>query len=415
MVKSISFFIGLRYSLSKRDQRYVSFVSMFSIGSMAIGVSALIIVLSVMNGFDKEIKGRLLQVIPHIVVMFDDMLAPETYLELRDSLIKEGNVETVEPLVRSFAMLSANGQKLGAELRNINSTTAESLGLSKNPTDGVLSNLDHGNFGVLIGSPMARKLGIGIGDRIKLVLPSFTVSPVGIFPRVKMVHVAGIFQVGAQVDATTIMMQQQDIQKILRLGNNFHGLQISLADPLLAETNRKEFEAVLSVEAQWTAWQQSMESLFQAMEMEKRVVSLLLSVIIGVAAFNIVASLALGVSERQSDIAVLRTLGVSPMTVMKIFVVQGMVAGCSGIVLGAFLGCFVALYIGDILEGIEQVSGTHLFDPAIYLITTLPSDIAALDVIKVCSAALFISLIATLYPSWRASKILPAEALSYEV
>ncbi|MAJ87940.1 MAG: lipoprotein-releasing system transmembrane subunit LolC, partial [Porticoccaceae bacterium] len=272
MTKSMSFFIGLRYTLSKRDQRYISFVSMFSVGSMAIGVAALIIVLSVMNGFDKEIKGRLLKVMPHLVVIFDDTLTPKTYLQLRNSVLDQGNVETVEPLVRSFAMLSANGQKVGAELRNLNSDNPAFLGLSENLIEGALSNLDQGNFGVLIGSPMARKLGVVIGDRITLVLPSLTVSPVGMFPRTKMVHVAGVFQVGAQVDAATIMMHQRDIQKILRLGNNFHGLQISLTDPFLAEANRKEFEAIFSLEAQWISWQQSMATLFRAMEMEKRVV-----------------------------------------------------------------------------------------------------------------------------------------------
>ena len=400
--------------LSRRDHRYVSFVSIFSIGSMAIGVAALIIVLSVMNGFDKEIKGRLLQAIPHISVTFNQALTPEDFRDLRSKIIKEKNVERVEPLIESFTMLSANGQKVGAELRNINSDNSALMGLAKSLTSGAISSLDDGKYGVLIGSAIARKLGVFIDDQLEIILPSMTVSPLGVFPRTKMVRVGGIFQVGAQVDATTIMMRDQDIQKILRLGDNFHGLQIFLDDPSFAGTTQKRLEALFPVEAEWISWQKSMESLFKAMEMEKRVVSLLLSVIIGVAAFNIVASLALGVSEKQSDIAVLRTFGASPETIMKIFVVQGMAAGCAGISLGACLGCIVAHYIGDILKVIEKAFGANLFDPAVYLITTLPSDIVFFDVIKICSAAALASLVATIYPSWRASQILPAEALSYE-
>ena len=206
--------------LSRRGHRYVSFVSMFSIGSMAIGVAALIIVLSVMNGFDKEIKGRLLQAIPHISVTFDEALTPEDFRDLKSKIIKEKNVERVEPLIESFTMLSANGQKVGAELRNINSDNSDPMGLAKSLTSGAISSLDDGKYGVLIGSAIARKLGVFIGDQLEIILPSLTVSPLGVFPRTKMVRVGGIFQVGAQVDATTIMMRDQDIQKILRLGRS---------------------------------------------------------------------------------------------------------------------------------------------------------------------------------------------------
>jgi lipoprotein-releasing system permease protein len=246
---------------------------------------------------------------------------------------------------------------------------------------------------------------------LQLSLPAVTVTPAGVFPRIKSVQVTGIFQVGAQVDASLGFMHQQDMRRLLQLGDRYQGVQVQmhnayLADQWLAKTSNPEI--------QWRSWTQEMGTLFQAMRMEKLVVSLLLSVIVAVAAFNIVASLVLMVADKRRDIAVVRTLGATSELVMKIFVVQGMAVGLMGILVGTVAGCLLAYFIGDIVSLFEAVTGVYLFDPSVYLISALPSKIVFGDVVMVVGSATLISFIATIYPAWRAGQVLPAEALRYE-
>jgi len=234
------------------------------------------------------------------------------------------------------------------------------------------------------------------------------------------VIVTGIFQVGAQVDASVAFIHFRDGQKLLRLGDRFQGVQLELSDAFLADnwlsaqTGKRFLKGNLNDDLQWRTWSDNMGTLFQAMRMEKVIVSLLLSVIIAVAAFNIVASLVLMVSDKRKDIAVIRTLGATSGTVMKIFVIQGLAVGSLGILAGTLLGCLLAYFVGDIVAGLEQLSGSYIFDPSIYLISALPSKILLSDVLMVVGSALIVSFVATLYPAWRAGKVLPAEALRYD-
>lgn len=412
MFKNLPLSIGLRYTRSKRREGFVSFISGFSLFAMALGVMALIVVLSVMNGFDREIKQRLLQVVPHITGRLADGITGPQIQQLEQFLVADGaSVSAVVPMVQSFALLSRADEQTGVMVQGFDRDWPRSELLAEGMLSGHMEQLQAGEFGIVLGAQVARKLGLFVGDKLQLSLPAVTVTPAGVFPRIKSVQVTGIFQVGAQVDASLGFMHQQDMRRLLQLGDRYQGVQVQmhnayLADQWLAKTSNPEI--------QWRSWTQEMGTLFQAMRMEKLVVSLLLSVIVAVAAFNIVASLVLMVADKRRDIAVVRTLGATSELVMKIFVVQGMAVGLMGILVGTVAGCLLAYFIGDIVSLFEAVTGVYLFDPSVYLISALPSKIVFGDVVMVVGSAMLISFIATIYPAWRAGQVLPAEALRYE-
>ena len=394
----------------------MSFISGFSVAAMALGVMALIVVLSVMNGFDKEIKQRLLRIIPHATVAGHPSFTSDQLAEIRQQIIARGDtgVTAVVPMVQGFVMLSKDVNQVGVNLQGLDEAWPTAKLLKENMLSGYVEQLAPGDFSIILGSQIARKLNVFIGDKIQVTLPMISVTPAGIFPRTKRVTVSGIFEVGAQVDASVAFMHQQDMQKLMRLGDNYQGFQLQFEDPYKVDSWLKSNATSILPNHQWRSWSNAMSSLFQAMRMEKLVVSLLLSVIIAVAAFNIIASLVLMVADKRKDIAVIRTMGANSSLIAKIFIVQGMTVGAIGVLSGTLLGCFVAYFIGDIVGIIEGLLGVYLFDPSIYLINTLPSRIVFNDVAAVVGIALTVSFLATLYPAWRAGKILPAEALRYD-
>ena len=394
----------------------MSFISGFSVAAMALGVMALIVVLSVMNGFDKEIKQRLLRIIPHATVAGHPSFTSDQLTEIRQQIMSSGDmgVTAVVPMVQGFVMLSKDVNQVGVNLQGLDEAWPTAELLKENMLSGYVEQLAPGDFSIILGSQIARKLNVFIGDKIQVTLPMISVTPAGIFPRTKRVTVSGIFEVGAQVDASVAFMHQQDMQKLMRLGDNYQGFQLQFEDPYKVDSWLKSNATSILPNHQWRSWSNAMSSLFQAMRMEKLVVSLLLSVIIAVAAFNIIASLVLMVADKRKDIAVIRTMGANSSLITKIFIVQGMTVGAVGVLSGTLLGCFVAYFIGDIVGIIEGLLGVYLFDPSIYLINTLPSRIVFNDVAAVVGIALTVSFLATLYPAWRAGKILPAEALRYD-
>jgi lipoprotein-releasing system permease protein len=422
MLSNLPLFIGLRYTRSKRSEGFVSFISGFSLCAMALGVTALIVVLSVMNGFDREIKSRLLKVVPHITITSPQGFDPTQIADFQRQLMANSadqSVVSVVPILQSFVMISHNEQQTGVVLQGIDPQLPSAEKLAETMLSGYVEQLTEGEFGVILGSQLARKLDVFVGDRLQLTLPKVSVTPAGIFPRIKRVRVVGIFQVGAQVDASVAFIHHRDGQKLLQVGDRYQGVQIELSDPFLADKwlqqqGNFQTETLSDDSLQWRTWMDDMGSLFQAMRMEKVIVSLLLSVIIAVAAFNIVASLVLMVSDKRKDIAVMRTLGASSSTVIKIFIIQGLAVGTLGIISGTIFGCLLAYFIGDIVSAIENLSGFYMFDPSVYLISALPSRILIGDVLIVVGGAFVISFLATLYPAWRAGKVLPAEALRYD-
>ena len=412
MLKNLPLFIGLRYTRSKRREGFVSFISGFSLFAMALGVMALIVVLSVMNGFDAEIKQRLLRVVPHITAVSPEPITAQQIADLEQHLANDSDVAAVVPMVQSYAMLSYAGQQAGVMVQGIDASWPTVQLVKEHMIAGHITQLAPGEFGIVLGSQVARKLDLFVGDRVQLTLPDVNITPAGVFPRIKRFVVVGVFKVGAQVDASVSFIHQQDARKLLRLGDDYQGVQLQMHNAYAADQwvlkNQQLFDW------RWRPWSQQMGTLFQAMRMEKMVVSLLLSVIIAVAAFNIIASLVLMVADKRKDIAVVRALGASSAMVTQIFVVQGMAVGMMGIMVGTVLGLLLAYFIGDLVAAFETITGLYLFDPSVYLISSLPSKILLADVTTVIGCALVISLLATLYPAWRAGQVLPAEALRYD-
>ena len=412
MLTRLPIFIGLRYITSGRADGFGSFVSLFSFLAMSLGVMVLILVLSVMNGFDREIKTRLLEVIPHGTINVPHGLAD--WQSLAASL--EGpRLSSVMPFIDGQAMLTSDTQFQGVSVQGV-LPSADLYAAA--PGSGLLAaeiaKLQTGTYGVVLGALLARNLRVQVGDQLLLTLPELSVTPLGVFPRVKQVTVLGIFQVGAQIDSGVAFMHIHDLGRLLRMGNKVSGLRLFFDDPFTMSGLPSLRADITAQGYQLETWQQSMAQLFQAIRTEKTVVGLLLSVIIGVAAFNIIASLVLMVNEKRKDIAVLRSLGMMPATVAAIFRTQGGVTGVVGVISGTVAGCLLAPNIGTVLAFFEGLLGGRVFDPDLYFITQLPSHLQWLDVILVASLGTVLSVLATLYPAWRAGKVPPAEALRYE-
>jgi lipoprotein-releasing system permease protein len=415
MKSNLPLYIGIRYALSMRKEGFLSFISGFSFCAMALGVMTLIIVLSVMNGFDREIKQRLLNVVPHITLKHNNSISPQQVEQISQRLTAlEPRITAAMPILESYAMLANSSRQQAVLLKGLDANWPSTKLLSDNMLMGDISQLQQQKYGILLGSQAARKLGVGVGDTVEVILPKLLITPMGSFPRLKMMQVIGLFEVGAQVDATTAYINERDARKLFQLGDNYQGLQLLLEDPYLAQSIVGSSTLDLPESINIESWDEQMATLFQAMRMEKLVVGLLLSAIIAVAAFNIVACLVLMVANKRKDIAVLRTLGARSDQIVKIFIIQGSAIGLVGVALGLILGCIMAFFIGDIVSFIELISGSHMFDPAVYMINSLPSKLVFSDIALVVIGASAVSILSTIYPAWRAGQVLPAEALRYD-
>jgi len=403
-------FIGLRYSFGRQRSRFGSLVSQVSMLGMVLGVASLITVLSVMNGFAGELRGRILALIPHAYIEGVDAAASES---LREQLLAQERVLAVAPFMRATVLLDGPWDPQGAQLVGVDIAAQRRVTeLADYLIAGSLDDLRK-PFSVILGVSLARGLGVVPGDTLRVVLPEVTVTPLGSFPRSRRLEVVGLFEVGAQQDATLAYTSLDSMQRLLRSGG-LRGLQLRTADLMAAPGLAPALQPLLPPGATYRPWSATQGSLFRAVRMEKITVSTLLLGVVLVAAFNVVATLVMAVAEKRSDIAVLRSMGAPAAGIMGVFLVQGLALALSGIAIGACLGVCLSLYIGDFVHWLEQLSGAHLFDPQVYFITRLPSKLLADDVVFVIAAALGLSVLAALYPSWRASRIAPAEVLRYE-
>lgn len=412
-MNAMSLYIGLRYIRARRRNQFISFLSGFSLLGMLLGVAALIIVLSVMNGFDRELKTRLLSAIPHATLAapagLDDWQAAARQVR------QEPAVLAAAPYIDGFAMVGFGHALQAVNFSGIEPEAEAAVSdIQNHMVLGSLQDLEAGQFGLVLGRLLARQLAVVPGDKVLLTLPQLNVTPAGIFPRVKRFTVVGIFEVGAQVDQSLVLMHIADAGRLLRRAARVDGLHLRVGDIFQAGAVMQRARQYLPPDYQLTDWSQSQGSLFQAIKMEKTVITVLLMIIVLVAAFNIVTSLVLMVADKRSDIAVLRTLGMTARQVMAIFVVQGSAVGAIGILLGAVIGSLIAWYVGPLVQWLESVSGFYLFDPSVYFISHLPSHWLWTDVALVAMVGLLLSLLASLYPAWRASKVEPAETLRYE-
>jgi lipoprotein-releasing system permease protein len=407
--------IGLRYLRAKRRNGFISFISLISIVGIALGVAALIIVLSVMNGFQKEIRGRILSVASHVEISAFDGRLPQ-WQSVAKVAERDAHVVAAAPFVNGQGLFSAYGNVRGGLVRGIEPVLEDKVvDVGQHMLQGKLEALKPGQFGIVLGVELARQLSVGMGDKVTLFTPQGTVTPAGMIPRYKQFTVIGIFKVDMfEYDASLAMIHLQDAQVLSRLGDTVSGVRLKLDDPMLAPLVKANLQQALGQQSQVTDWTDTNANYFRAVQIEKRMMTIILTLIVAVAAFNLVSTLVMVVTDKQADIAILRTLGAAPSSIMKIFMIQGSVAGISGTLAGVAGGVVVALNLDVIVPLIEKVLGTKLLSSEVYMIDYLPSDVQLGDVTTITVIALLLALLATIYPSWRAARTQPAEALRYE-
>ena len=408
-------FIGLRYTRAKRRNHFISVIALISMLGIALGVMALITVLSVMNGFQKELRGRILGVASHVVINgVGNRLVP--WRDVMASATKHPDVVAVAPFVLAQSMLSVGSAVQGAVIRGIDpQAEAKVAEVGQHMRSGRMEDLKPGEFGIVLGSELARALTVRVGETVVLIAPQGQVTPAGILPRLRQFRVVGIFEVGMyEYDYGLAYIDIQDAQRLYRLEDAVSGVRLKLEDLMQAPRVARELARLLPGEAYAADWTRSHANFFRAVEIEKRVMFIILTLIVAVAAFNIVSALVMAVTDKQADIAILRTLGASPGSVMKVFMVQGSLMGVIGTLAGVAAGVLLALNIDVVVPFIEQTFGVRFLAKDVYYISDLPSDLQWEDVIVIGVVSLVLTLLATIYPSWRAARVNPADALRYE-
>ena len=415
MFRPLELFVGLRYTHAQRRTHFISRISLTSMLGIALGVTALITVLSVMNGFEKELRQRILGMASHATVSeFGERL--QDWEAVKQQVSRHERVLAVAPYVSGETMLSVGQQVSGAVVRGI--IPDEEAGVSdvlENIRRGDVGNLQAGSYNIILGSELAYSLGVGLGDAVTVVSPQIMVGPTGLMPRLRRFTVIGVFEVGMyEYDRGVALVHMEDAAKLFRLDENVSGIRLKLDDLFAAPRVARELSMTLPGDYRVQDWTRQHANFFRAVKTEKRVMFIILTLIIAVAAFNIVSTLVMVVTDKQSDIAILRTLGASPRSIMVIFVIQGAIIGILGTLLGVAGGVALALNVETLVPAIEEFFNVQFLAPDVYYISKLPSDLHWDDVITMTSVALVLSLLATLYPAWRAARTQPAEALRYE-
>lgn len=415
MFRPLEIFIGLRYTRAKRRNHFISFISFISMAGIALGVTALITVLSVMNGFEQELRTRILGVAAHSVITSADV-GMRNWRQLPPLLKRYPEIVGMAPYVGAEGMFTANGAVSGSMVRGILPTEEPNVSdLNKHMVVGRLEDLMPGEFNVILGIELARKLGVQPGDKVTLVTPQATMTPVGIMPRLKRFNVVGMFEAGMyEYDSALALIHLDDAAKLFLAPGEVSGLRLKLDDMFAAPELTDKMVQDLPFGYIVTDWTRQHVNFFKAVKTEKTVMFVILTLIVAVAAFNIVSTLVMVVADKKSDIAILRTLGISPRSVMLIFVVQGVVIGVFGTLIGVIGGVTLAQNIETVVPVIEHAFHVKFLSPDVYYISELPSQMHWADVIWISAVSFGLSLVATLYPAWRASRTQPAEALRYE-
>jgi lipoprotein-releasing system permease protein len=407
--------IGLRYTRAKRRNHFISFISMISMLGIALGVAALIVVLSVMNGFQTELRGRILAVVSHVQISGASGEMSDWQRVAEQSATQPG-VVAAAPYVQEQAMLSFGQSVRGTIVRGILPDYEDKVvDFRSHMKDGKLDSLAPDTFNIVLGSELARSLGVFVGDKVTVIAPQGVVTPAGVVPRLKTFTVSGVFEVGMfEYDSGLALIHMQDAQRLYRMEDRVSGVRLKLDDLFKAPTIVRQLANRLDTAAYISDWTRSHANFFRAVAIEKNMMFIILSLIVAVAAFNIVSTLVMAVTDKQADIAILRTLGASPGSIMSVFMVQGALIGFIGLALGVAGGVALALNVDVVVPFIERLLGTELMSKEVYYISSLPSELQWNDVLTITGVSFVLSLVATIYPSWRASRVNPAEALRYE-
>ncbi len=415
MFKPLSLFLGFRYTRAKRRNQFISFITLSSFIGIAIGVWALITVLSVMNGFQAEIRDRILGMASHATISslngkLRDWPAVDELVEQQPHVLGSA------PYILKEAMLTNGGNVQGALVRAIDTEQEKTVSeVSEKMTKGSYEQLGETKYSIILGRYLARSIGAVVGSKVTLITPSANVTPAGIMPRLKRFTVVGIFEVGHnQYDSNMALISIRDAQILFKMKGVVTGIRLKLDDLYNAPRISREIEGKMSGYHRVTDWTQHHANLFRAINIEKTMMMIILSLIIAVAAFNIVSTLVIVVNDKQADIAILRTLGASPGMIMRVFIAQGMVIGIVGTLLGVITGILTAQNIDVLVPALESLLGIKFLAPDIYLISDLPSEMKWSDVLITGTISFSLTVLATLYPAWRASRVQPAEALRYE-
>lgn len=407
--------IGLRYTRAKRRNHFISFISMISMLGIALGVAALIVVLSVMNGFQTELRGRILAVVSHVQISGASGEMSDWQRVAEQSATQPG-VVAAAPYVQEQGMLSFGQSVRGTIVRGILPDFEDKVvDFRSHMKDGQFDSLAPDTFNIVLGSELARALGVFVGDKVTVIAPQGVVTPAGVVPRLKTFTVSGLFEVGMfEYDSGLALIHMQDAQRLYRMEDRVSGVRLKLDDLFKAPAIVRQLANRLDTAAYISDWTRSHANFFRAVAIEKNMMFIILSLIVAVAAFNIVSTLVMAVTDKQADIAILRTLGASPGSIMSVFMVQGALIGFIGLALGVAGGVALALNVDVVVPFIERLLGTELMSKEVYYISSLPSELQWDDVLTITGVSFVLSLVATIYPSWRASRVNPAEALRYE-
>lgn len=414
MFKPLALFMGFRYTRAKKKNHFVSFISLSSMLGIGMGVMVLITVLSVMNGFDMEIHRRFFGMTPEVTLTGQEGRV-EDWQALAKQVRHHQGVKAVAPFVTGQGLLTVEGQVVPVVLTGISPKEEEQMmHLREKLLLGSLEGMTH--FGIILGRGLAENLGVGLGDQVTIMIPEATVTPAGMVPRFKRFTVKGIFSAGSgfNFDTKLAFVDLPDAQKLMQMGTDVSGLNVKIDDIYQAQALSSQLSHELGDAYRVENWTDSYGAFFQAVKMEKTMMFLILLLIIAVAAFNLVSSLVMVVNDKQAEIAILRTMGMTPSRILRVFIVQGMLVGCIGTGLGVISGCVLAKNATVIVNTLQSWFGVNVLSSSIYWVDYLPSKILWGDVGLVCMMAILMSFLATIYPAWRASKTIIAEALHYE-
>lgn len=415
MFKPFALYIGARYSNLRQRDHFITFISIVSIVGIALGVMVLVTVLSVMNGFTKEIRARILSVTPHILIGHNQGDVQDWRMAV-DYFAQHKEVEAAGPFVEGQGMLTRGREVRGVLVKGIDPKTVSAVfPLHETLTAGSVDALQSGKFGAVIGSYLAKVLGVGVGDSITLLIPEITVSLAGVTPRMKRIEVVGIFEVGYVYDTTHIFINMEDAAKLFKTGDAVTGIQLRLTDPFKAPYLARQLNQETNHMYTILDWTVLNSAYFSAVKMEKTMMFFTLIMILAIAVFNLISTLVMVVTDKRGDIAVFRVLGASRKKIMAIFISQGAIIGLVGTVLGIIFGVLLALNVTDIVSFIETLFKVKFLSEEVYFISFLPSDLQLADVVLIAGCSMVLSLLATIHPAWRAAKVQPAEALRHDV
>ena len=419
LAQSYEWLIGTRYLRSGQRRGFLSFITAISVLGLMLGVAVLVVVMSVMNGFEQELRTRILSVASHATLMGLEKELPD-WERVRDTALQRPAVRDAAPYIESRSILAAGQVLAGSQVRGVDPVQEERIGgLREVMTTGALTDLVGGEYRVVLGDALAADLGVAVGDTVVLIAPEATFTPTGITPRMRTFTVTGLFHSGMyEFDRELALVHVADAARLFRFGDAMSGVRLAFEDPFtdpgIASTEVRAVATELGGGYYVSDWTRIHQNFFRSIQMTKSLLFVILSMIVAIAAFNIVATLVMVVKDKEADIAILRTFGAGPANILRVFGVQGAWIGIVGVASGLALGALLAANLESLVHLLERLTGTRFLDAKVYFMSDLPARVQLGDVLQVAVVALLLCLVATIYPAWRASRVLPAESLRHD-